>query len=131
VITKKTWRNLSVEKIRKNIATEGYDSWMEYYLKSGFMVTPNASRLLDRGWVGTHMPPDSIHPYFEKQKHSWVGTTAFDIRDFVRKDVEHSWRKDAVKFRMRHSVFYFLRRIQIIYQIYSRIKTIIPRWKLK
>lgn len=122
VITSKTWRNLSIKKIRKNITTEGYDSWMEYYLKSGFMVTPNASRLLDRGWIGTHMPLDSTHPYFEKQINSWVGTTAFDIRDFVRKDVEHSWRKDAVIFKMRHSVFFFLRRIQIIYKIYSYTK---------
>ena len=128
VITRKTWRNLSLKKIRKNIAVEGYDSWMEYYLKSGFMVTPNASRLLDRGWVGTHMPSDAIHPYFEKQNHSWVGTTAFDIRDFVRKDVEHSWRKDAVVFKMRHSVFYLLRRSQIIYQIYFYSRKIKIKW---
>jgi hypothetical protein len=109
VITRRTWEKFSMKKLLEDISAEGWDSRFEFYIKSGFMVTPNASRLLDRGWDGTHAPTDSSHPYFEKQRSSWVGTDKFDIRSFTRLDQKHSWRSDAVNFRVRDSVFFILR----------------------
>jgi hypothetical protein len=129
VLTRRTWKKLSARKLLDNISAEGYDSWMEYCLKSGFMVTPNASRFLDRGWIGTHTPADSMHPYFEKQRFSWVGTNAFTIGDFERADLVHSWRKDATTYRRRHSIFFILRRIPTIYLIYIRLHQVVVRSK--
>jgi hypothetical protein len=129
VITRRTWKKLSEQKLLDNISSQGYDSWMEYCLKSGFMVTPNASRFLDRGWIGTHVPTDSMHPYFEKQRLSWVGTNAFTIRDFERVDLVHSWRKDAKTYRRKDSIFFFLRRIPTVYLIYKHLHQLIVRSK--
>ena len=109
VITRRTWEKFSMKKLLEDISAEGWDSRFEFFIKSGFMVTPNASRLLDRGWDGTHAPTDSSHPYFEKQRSSWVGTDKFEIRPFTRLDQKHSWRNDAVNYRKADSLLYMLR----------------------
>jgi hypothetical protein len=108
-ITRRTWRKFTVGKLLKDISVEGWDSRFEFVTKSGFMVTPNASRLLDRGWNGTHAPTDPLHPYFEKQKLSWVGTEPFVRLPYARADLKHSWRADAVNYRRRDSLLYVLR----------------------
>ena len=109
VITRRTWRKFTMGKLLRNISADGWDSRFEFVIKSGFMVTPNASRLLDRGWDGTHAPTDPLHPYFEKQKLSWVGTEPFVHLPYARADQKHSWRTDAVNFRRRDSWLYLLR----------------------
>ena len=109
VLTKRTWNRISKENLLNNIDEEGWDSRIEHFLKSGFMVTPNRSRLLDRGWVGTHAPNDSGHPYFESMKSSWVGTQVFPLSNFKRSEITHSWRKDARNYRKRDFPFYFFR----------------------
>lgn len=119
VITRKTWNKFSMKKLLKDISTEGWDSRFEFFIKSGFMVTPNASRLLDRGWNGTHAPTDSSHPYFKKQRMSWVGTDLFTNRLYVRADQKHSWRADAINYRLRDS-FFFIIRSQLIGRVISR-----------
>jgi hypothetical protein len=116
-ITRRTWRKFTISKLLKDISVEGWDSRFEFVTKSGFMVTPNASRLLDRGWNGTHAPTDSSHPYFEKQRRSWVGTNQFAHGPYVRVDQKHSWREDAINYRIQNSVFFLLR----AYPISSKI----------
>ena len=108
-ITRKTWKRFSMKKLLEDISAEGWDSRFEFFIKSGFMVTPNASRLLDRGWDGTHAPTDSSHPYFEKQRMSWVGTDQFEIQPFTRLDQKHYWRNDAVNYRIKDSFFFLVR----------------------
>jgi hypothetical protein len=108
-ITRKTWRKFSMEKLLGDISAEGWDSRFEFFTKSGFMVTPNASRLLDRGWNGTHAPTDSSHPYFEKQRMSWVGTDQFAHGPYARVDQKHSWREDAINYRIQDSILFLLR----------------------
>jgi hypothetical protein len=119
VITRKTWEKFSMDKLLGNISDEGWDSRFEFFIKSGFMVTPNASRLLDRGWDGTHAPTDSSHPYFEKQRMSWVGIEPFLHQPYVRFDQKHSWRSDAINYRLRDS-FFFIIRSQVLGRIISR-----------
>ena len=119
VITRKTWKRFSMKKLLEDISAEGWDSRFEFYIKSGFMVTPNASRLLDRGWDGTHAPSDSSHPYFEKQRKSWVGSDQFEINFFSQLDQVHSWRKDAVKYRKADSLLYILRSTEFGFYLYK------------
>ena len=123
VITHQTWRKFSMDKLLEDISAGGWDSRFEFVTKSGFMVTPNASRLLDRGWDGTHAPKDSSHPYFEKQKMSWVGIEKFAHGPYVRVDQKHSWRADAVNYKIQDSVFFLLR-------AYSFGPKLIKIWRL-
>ena len=58
---------------------------IEFYLKSGFMVTPNLSRDLDFGWGGTHAPLDSMHPHYVKMRESWIGDNKHKILDYFFK----------------------------------------------
>lgn len=117
-LTRKTWEKFSPKELLGDISREGWDSKIEYQLKTGFMATPNASRFLDRGWAGTHAPSDSMHPYFEKQRLSWVGRDPITSSKFLRMDVRHSWRIDAVNFRLRDSVFFIIRGNPIGYLFY-------------
>ena len=119
VITSKTWKKFSKKKLLEDISAEGWDSRFEYFIKSGFMVTPNASRLLDRGWDGTHAPTDYSHPYFEKQRMSWVGTDQFEIHPFGQLDQVHSWRKDAVNYHKVDSLLYILRSTEFGHYLYK------------
>ena len=109
VITSKTWRNLSIKKIRKNITTEGYDSWMEYYLKSGFMVTPNASRLKDIGWNGTHAPKDPNDKYYKESEASWVGAEDLGLFGYSLKNSRHDWRDDIRRYRWFSTPWYIFK----------------------
>lgn len=118
-LTRQTWRKIRLKDLLENISDEGWDSRIEYYLKSGFMVTPNSSRLLDRGWNGTHAPSDSMHPYFEKQRLSWIGNESSSQKNFQRNDQKHSWRQDAINYKRRHSIFYILRATSFGYAIFQ------------
>ena len=119
VLTRKTWKKIDTKKLLQNISAEGWDSRIEYVTKSGFMVTPNASRLLDRGWVGTHAPTDSDHPYFSKMRESWIGADSFETPEYRQYDIRHTWRKDAVIFKVRDSIPFLLRNTLIGYKLYK------------
>lgn len=119
VLTRDTWKKIKIKKLLQNISVEGWDSRIEFITKSGFMVTPNASRLLDRGWIGTHAPTDSEHPYFKSMEASWVGTNEYEIPVYRQRNVIHSWRVDAVPYRRRDSLAFLIRRSLIGYAFYK------------
>lgn len=107
-ITRKTWLKLDFERLNRTIESEGWDSVFEYSLKTGFMVTPNASRSLDRGWAGTHSPQDPNHPHYVKMQRSWLANYSGTPSSYVHANVLHSWRKDAVAFKKINSFSYQL-----------------------
>lgn len=107
-ITRKTWLKLDFERLYRTIDSEGWDSVFEYTLKSGFMVTPNASRSLDRGWAGTHSPKDPGHPHYVKMQRSWIAEYSGGPSSYTHVNIVHSWRKDAVCFRKIYSLPYLL-----------------------
>ena len=84
-LTRNTWKHFSLSYLLQDICNIGWDSRIESYLKTGFLATPNSSRLLDQGWGGTHQPTDPDSPYFANQRSSWVGTNPFPIRKFQKK----------------------------------------------
>jgi len=127
-LTRRTWNKLTLKELLTNISAEGWDSKIEYYLKSGFMVTPNSSRLLDRGWNGTHAPTDSMHPYFENQRLSWNGNQRTSHEKYIRVDQQHTWRSDAIKYQKRHSLFFYLRSTNLGQKIFVGWKRLqLPR----
>ena len=122
VITRKTWRKLRSNKLFNNIASEGWDSKFEHLIKSGYMVTPNASRILDRGWGGTHAPGDPLSPYFERMGKSWVGNMGLIPEDYEKKNEKHIWRNDAIIYNKRDSIFFYLRMIPLFLFMYKSLR---------
>lgn len=85
---------------------EPFDCEVEAALKTGFMVTPNLSKSMNFGWIdGTHVRDEpSVRAHFDAMQASW------DLHDncgpYRRKDVSHTWRKDAVPFRLHDDARY-------------------------
>lgn len=108
-ITRKTWNKLPLNRLLKDIDAEGWDSRFERVTKTGFMVTPNNSRSMDRGWGGTHAPADPNHASYVMQRDSFVDTHESVRKEWYRKQIKHHWRYDAIKFRYRDQLFFRVR----------------------
>lgn len=117
VLTRKTWTKVYPNKILDKKTLEGWDSKIEFILKNGFMVTPNASRMLDQGWGGTHVPKNPLDPYFIGMKNSWVGQNSFKIKRYHVQPPAITWRHDSVPYKKRDSIFYIIRSTFIGYKI--------------
>lgn len=120
VLTRKTWNKISSNKLLLDISKEGWDSKIEYHLKTGFMVTPNLSRIIDRGWNGTHAPTDPMAPYFERMRKSWVGNFYASPNYLKNINEKHLWRKDAIIYKKWQSLFYYMRLNSILYYLYRK-----------
>ena len=129
-LTKRTWAKFALGELLKDINNIGWDSRIESYLKTGFMATPNSSRLLDQGWGGTHQPTDPNAPYFANQLGSWVGTKPLPIQKFARKNLVHSWRKDARNYRKYESFIYFSKNNKYFYNCIKFIRASFRKIKL-
>lgn len=108
-ITRDTWNKLPLEPLMKNIDDEGWDSRFERVTKTGFMVTPNNSRSMDKGWGGTHAPVDSNHASYVNQRASFVDTYKIAHMYWYRQQIKHHWRNDAIKFRYRDQILFRVR----------------------
>jgi len=93
-ITRRTWNYFNYRKLMKKSSSHPFDSQVEHYLKMGFMVTPNASRLKDIGWNGTHAPKDPTEIYYKELESSWVGNEKLGVTGYTLQNVVHNWRND-------------------------------------
>jgi hypothetical protein len=122
VLTKKTWRNIKKRKLfdfdlsNVNFA---WDAKIEFYLKSGFMVTPNLSRNLDLGYGGSFAPASKKDPYFYAIRKSWFSSKTKINIDYKKIQVKHRWRVDSIEFRRVHSIIYFMRSKDFIARLSS------------
>lgn len=121
-LTKNTWKHFSLSFLLQDICNMGWDSKIESYLKTGFLATPNASRLLDQGWGGTHQSTDPYSPYFANQRSSWVGTMPIPIRKFQNKNIIHTWRKDARIYKSNESFIYWAKHNRYLYGGFQSIR---------
>lgn len=121
-LTKNTWEHFSLSYLLQDICNVGWDSRIESYLKTGFLATPNSSRLLDQGWGGTHQPTDPDSPYFANQRSSWVGTNPIPIRDFQHKNIFHTWRKDARIYKSNESFIYWSKHNKYLYGSFQYLR---------
>jgi hypothetical protein len=129
-LTRKTWERFSVPELLEDICDIGWDSRIESYLKTGFLATPNSSRLLDQGWGGTHQPTDPNSPYFANQRSSWVGTDPLPIHQFTRKNIVHSWRKDARNYKKYESFIYRAKDNKFAYGIFKYLRKSLRKSKI-
>ena len=121
-LTKNTWKHFSLSFLLQDMCNMGWDSKIESYLKTGFLATPNASRLLDQGWGGTHQSTDPNSPYFANQRSSWVGTMPIPIHKFQNKNIIHTWRKDARIYKSNESFIYWAKHNRYLYGGFQSIR---------
>lgn len=112
VITQKTWNHFRIKRLKSLATRIPFDAIIEPYLKTGYMVTPNRSRMVDRGWDGTHFHTDADDPHFQAINSSWhEGVNKMPATVFKLENVAHSWRNDAVVFQRKDQPKYFLKLI--------------------
>ena len=117
VITKQSWNTIKKKRLfRFDLSNKqkAWDSQIEFYLKTGFMVTPNRSRNLDLGAGGTFAPKSITDPYFQKITKSWYKSRSSTKINYRRIQIKHSWRKDVIAFNRIHNIFYKLRTYTLV-----------------
>lgn len=112
LLTSTSWKYIKKYNLGLG-ALDGFDAQIESYLKTGFMVTSNYSRYLDRGFdsFATHAPKNSEDPAFTLTKNSYIG------RDYMVSSVPYSliqmdhtcWRRDAVMYRRIDKLKYWVK----------------------
>lgn len=119
LITKRTWSRIDFSKLYSEIDSIPWDYFVEFELKRGFMVTPNYSKSLDRGWQGGSFADNNqFDPHYIKMGESWELGQAKQSRNFERLDIRHSWKLDSILFRKRESILFEIRQIQFIKDSY-------------
>lgn len=135
VLTRRTWNYIKRHGLWEfdlNNPCLAWDAQIEFYLKSGYMVTPNITRNLDLGYGGT-FAPSAKDKYFVSIKKSWHNNIYNKNLIFERIQIKHAWRRDAVAYRKRHDVFYFFRR-QYFFSAFTKfsfLKKIISKILIK
>ena len=125
-ITRKTWNHFNQDRLISRSRTQPFDAQVENFLKTGYMITPNASRLLDTGWNGTHAPKDPNEEYYLQLRNSWVGMDELGIDGYTLNNTKHSWRGDIKIFRWFTSPWSYVRNLQIKTRISRHLR---PRMK--
>jgi len=122
VITKRTWLKIRSNKALRDFSLQGWDASVEFNFKSGFVISPNRSRFLDKGLGGTHAPSDPLNSHYINMEKSWVGMSASDIQNYERIQIKHNWRHDCKPFKKRHNLIFFMRQFVIVSRIYNFTK---------
>lgn len=110
LITKKTWGKLPKARLFDYDCGEGWDSPIEFLLKTGFMVTPNSSRMLDYGWIsGTHAPINKRDSYYLKMHKSFLKSTSHISTTYKHKQIKHSSRIDLIEYKPQDNWIFDIR----------------------
>jgi hypothetical protein len=97
VLTRRTWRLAKLSLIKKTIRDFPLDGALESLVKSGFMVSPNITLYLDRGWdSGTHNKHTGEETHYVLNEKSWKTRQSKTTLDFERLDIQIPWRNDCV-----------------------------------
>jgi len=132
VLTNRSWKYIKKKKLLDfdlNNKNSAWDAKIEFYLKSGFMATPNLSRNLDLGYDGTFAPKSESDPYFIGIKKSWESVPSEYNLKYKRKQIKHNLRQDAIGYKRRHGLIYLFRRNSSLYIIskYLHLNLLISR----
>lgn len=131
-ITKHTWEKINTAKNIKRSKYIIFDALFEYYMKTGFMVTPENSRYIDLGYGGTHTPDNPHNSYFSKLKTSFVGNRVMsnflyelnEDRKFSQNDALIYKRRNNLKYQAlyfanyRNDIFIFRKLERAIYRLF-------------
>jgi hypothetical protein len=127
LITRKTWNSIRDGRILDFDSGEGWDSSIEFKLKTGYMVTPNRSRSLDFGWdQGVHAPQDENDPHYVSMRQSWVGTDPLPENQYELVQLAHRWRKDSISYIPSQNFIFSLRNT-FVYHLFRTTPVVFRR----
>lgn len=110
LITRKTWKQFPSSLLLNYDSGEGWDSPVEFFLKTGFMVTPNYSRILDFGWdKGTHAPKNKNDHYYINMKKSFLKIHKQSFKNYVQEQIEHNSRLDLIEYKTKDNFIFYIR----------------------
>ena len=120
VLTRNTW--VALEKkgyldFDFNDPQNPWDARIEFYLKSGFMVTPNLSKSLDIGYGGSFSPKYANDSLFVSNRKSWTqgqGHTNFNYKHI---QIPHSMKKDIIAYKRMHGMLFLARKNKFISEV--------------
>lgn len=126
MITKMTWNKINPSRVMKN-ASIIFDAQVEFVLKTGFMVTPNASRYIDQGLEGSHTGNNPDDSYFQGLRRSFVGNLGV-IHSYFLKNRKPVWRRDCIvynskdnyKFNIKSKLYWLLLKFPRIISMLNR-----------
>lgn len=112
LISRITWNNSGLSSMNQIKQMEPWDSEVESYLKTGFMVTPNLSRYIDNGINGTHADA-SGSKYFDGLAASFAKLQEClgNNPEYKLNNIKHSWRKDSHSYRRLMNWFYQFKKV--------------------
>lgn len=110
LITRKTWNRLPKARLVNYDSGEGWDSPIEFVLKTGFIVTPNSSRMLDYGWIsGTHAPINKKDSYYLKMRKSFLKSPSQINSTYKHNQIQHNSRIDSIAYKPRDNWIFDVR----------------------
>lgn len=118
-INRKSWTDIDFPQLLTLRNSEEWASHIEGYLKTGFMVHPVLSRMLDQGWGGTSDPNSlATNSYFTRIRHSYV-RNARSLTSLRESNPGNLWREDAIPFKLWHNSYFYFRRFKVAQRIYG------------
>jgi hypothetical protein len=135
-LTRKTWLALEKKGLLDfdfNDPRKPWDAMIEFYLKTGFMVTPNLSRNLDVGYGGAFAPKNPTHPYFVSIRKSWIQSNKGGNLTYRHIQIPHNFKEDFVAYKGIFNLLYVARTNKILTGIIKMlgIKSIISKLLIK
>lgn len=121
-LSRKSWKELDFPHLLTLRNSEEWASHIEGYLKTGFMVHPVLSRMLDQGWGGTS-DPNSLptNSYFTRIRTSFV-RNASPLTSLRESSPGNLWREDAISFKFWQNPYFYFRRFKVAQRIYALTK---------
>lgn len=110
-INSRLWGAFIKNGVMGRIDTEPFDGAVEDLVKCKFSIFPNRSRILDKGWEGTHSTSEN-DSYFVLNKQSWMSSPQFvDGYKHIQRDL--NLRRDWVSYKRRKNLYYLLRKVAL------------------
>ena len=122
MVSRSVWKRSKLNGTAVRNGKIAWDGWVEAYLKTGFMITPNLSMYKDLGTSGTHSSDFMSDSYFADLQNSFMDSKD-DCSQIALFQQEHNWRSDSIAYK-RYQDYEFRARyfISLFRQKLSRIK---------
>ena len=112
MITRRTFIRSGLSNSCGKTLPKTWDAFIESYLKTGYMVTPNLSRYIDLGINGTHANASNSE-YFSGLRKSFkvLSETKREKLNYSLMQIPHTWRHDCVHFNGVETPLYLLKHL--------------------
>ncbi len=98
MVSRRVWKKCKLHGSAVKSGKIAWDGWVEAYLKTGFMITPNLSMYMDLGTSGTHTSDFTNDSYFADLQNSFMDSID-DCSKIELSKQEHKWRSDSIAYK--------------------------------